>query len=363
MTTKEEGYRGNCIGVKGAAISFEKNSFDLLRLYAAFAVMFLHFTSFYFMYAEKSNPAIVGIRESVLCFHGVIILFAMSGFLNAASYDKTENGKVFLKKKLVRLYPELWVCTLVNLCVVSILVWELLDGGMIVWLITQFFGISITPSCLEPFGTGSVNGSLWTVFVELQLYVVTAFGYKYLKRLSVCKWVMVLAMALVANLVTEYITLGLPEVIQKAIGRTFIPYVIWYLAGVFCYCQREVLLPLLKKYCVLLLILYGALYRIDFLKNGFYCGMITSVLFPFVVIGAAYALPKIRLKKDISYGMFLYHWIVINVFVHFDIYKKLHWAAALLIFVAVSVILGWLSTILVGEVVKNYCKNRQKAVQ
>ena len=73
------------------------------------------------------------------------------------------------------MYPELWICTIVNLIVVCLLVPYLLDKSIIVWLFTQIFGIANTPACLNDFATGSINGALWTIFTEVQLYFVLGF--------------------------------------------------------------------------------------------------------------------------------------------------------------------------------------------
>ena len=73
------------------------------------------------------------------------------------------------------MYPELWACTIVNLTVVCLLAYKFLNKSILVWLGTQIFGIAYTPSCLKNFATGSVNGALWTIFTELQLYPFTPY--------------------------------------------------------------------------------------------------------------------------------------------------------------------------------------------
>ncbi|MDE7249960.1 MAG: hypothetical protein K2N82_08750, partial [Lachnospiraceae bacterium] len=62
------------------------------------------------------------------------------------------------------------------------------------------------------------------------------------------------------------------------------------------------------------------------------------------VIGCGYCLPKIRLKVDLSYSMFLYHWIVLNIIVHFNLMNKLPWYVAVLLFLvgtAVAAMISW----------------------
>ncbi len=334
------------------SVTFEKNSFDILRYYAAFAVMLLHFTGYFLMLADGANTVIKGIRAAVLFFPGVVVLFTISGFLIAASYEKCESRKEFGKKRILRLFPELWVCTALNLLVLSLLAWRKFDSSMIIWLITQVFGIANTPDCLKDFATGSVNGALWTIFVELQLYVVTMVLYPYLKKLSVKLWMVVLAVALLINLGAGFIAPVAPGIVQKLLERTFLPYGLWFFAGMFCYCQRDKILPVLKKLSPVLLILYVICYRIDVLEFGYYCNVATSILCPFIVIGLAYLLPAFRIRIDLTYGMFLYHWIVLNVLVHFAMMKQLHFITTLLLFIGVTLLLAWFSTRFVGIKIK-----------
>lgn len=106
----------------------------------------------------------------------------MSGFLIAASFERSKNKKEFFVKRVLRMYPELWVCTIVNLVVVCLLAYKLLDKSIFVWLGMQIFGIAYTPSCLKDFATGSVNGALWTIFTELQLYIALGIVYNWIKK-------------------------------------------------------------------------------------------------------------------------------------------------------------------------------------
>ena len=146
------------------------NCFDLLRYWAALSVMFLHFTGFANLNYSGSH-LINGIRDVVTFMPGVVVLFSMSGFLIAASCERSSGRKQFFMKRIVRLYPELWMCTLVNVALLFILARERLDVTFVGWIISQIFGIANTPKCLAGFGTGSVNGALWTIFTEIQLYI------------------------------------------------------------------------------------------------------------------------------------------------------------------------------------------------
>lgn len=56
-----------------------------------------------------------------------------------------------------------------------------------------------------------------------------------------------------------------------------------------------------------------------------------------------------RLSCDLSYELFLYHWIVLNIMVYFNLMQKLPWQIGLVFFVVLSTILAWLSWRFVGK--------------
>lgn len=264
---------------------FNKNGFDIIRYWAALSVMFLHYTWYALELTDDYVPFMRGLRIIVSFFPGVVVLFSLSGYLVSASFERSKTRKEFLQKRVLRMYPELWVCTIVNLIVVIILASELLDKSIITWLITQIFGIANTPSCLSNFATGSINGALWTIFTELQLYIVLCFTYKILKELNTTKWIVFLALLVICNLVFDLVADSVGGGVAKIIERFFLTYAIWFFIGVFCYVKRKTLITTLQRMILPLLAAYFLfrLLPIDF--PGYYADIATSILLPFIVIG------------------------------------------------------------------------------
>lgn len=320
----------------------DKNGFDLLRYAAALSVMFLHYSSYSMILSEnlsvRGAAVMDGIRRFALVFPGVVILFAMSGFLISASFERSGNRKEFFGRRVLRMYPELWICTIVNLAVVCVLVPELLDGSVVLWALTQIFGIANTPECLKLFATGSINGALWTVFTEMQLYIVLGIAYPYLKKMGNGCWAALLTMLAAVNVVCGEAAQKLGGILPKLIERMFLPYALWFFIGVFCYRKRRRILPVLKLACLPMMVVYLVIESVSVELPGYYADIVTGIVLPFAVIGGGYLLPKIRLKPDLSYGMFLYHWIVLNIMVHYDLINKLQWPLGAALFLTGTVI-------------------------
>ena len=184
---------------------FKDNAFDFIRYWAAIAVMLGHFVWKAASYVQ-GDVILYSIGRVSNFFPGVVILFAMSGFLISASFERSKGKKEFFTKRVLRMYPELWVCTIANLVVVCLLAYKLLDKSILIWLGTQVFGIAYTPSCLKNFATGSVNGALWTIFTELQLYIVLGIVYNSIKEFDTKKWIGLLGFFAVCNVLADFIS-------------------------------------------------------------------------------------------------------------------------------------------------------------
>lgn len=319
-------------------VDYEKNAFDVLRYAAAVSVMFLHYSGYAMIFSDQAMGAMNVFRRSALLFPGVVILFTMSGFLVSASYERAKSGKEFFRRRFLRIYPELWICTVINLIVVCILVPDRLDRSMLVWLATQIFGIANTPACLKTFATGSINGVLWTVFTEVQLYFLLGVAYPYLQKRKNGFWAVLLTALAALNLACGELAQKGEGIAAKLIERSLLPYALWFFIGVFCYQRRQRMLPLLKKAFVPLLVLYFIGGSLIGELPGYYTNIVTSVCLPFIVIGGGYFLPEIRLKADLSYGMFLYHWIILNIIVWFDLMNRLVWYRTLILFFVATLI-------------------------
>lgn len=320
---------------------FEQNCFDFIRYFAAFSVMCLHYTGYSLMLCNNAIPFMKILRFIANFFPGVVVLFALSGYLVSASLERSKNKKVFFKKRILRMYPELWCCTLFNFFIIILLASPISWREMLIWLFTQFFGIANTPACLKTFATGSVNGALWTIFTEIQLYLCLYFFSSIIKKLSKIQWGVFLVIALIINLICYYIS-NVNTLLDKIIERSFLPYAIWFFIGSFLFYHTDILIKL-RKYLIPFIAAYSLLRLIPMDIPGYYTNVFVSILCPVIVILLGYALPKIRLSNDISYGLFLYHWIVLNIIVYFDLWNHISWFLCFILFLLSTVVLAWIS--------------------
>jgi len=167
-----------------------RNNFDVLRLVAASLVLFSH------CYALTVSPEpFADLSGWTLGEVGVVMFFAMSGFLIAKSWSDQPHLLPFAVKRGLRLLPALAVAVTVTVFVVGPLFTTLplssYFGDPTTWVYWVRSCVLITIAGTLPgvFATNpypnAVNGSLWTLPVEACCYgMVAVFGLLGLLRRS-----------------------------------------------------------------------------------------------------------------------------------------------------------------------------------
>lgn len=170
------------------------NSFDLLRLIAATAVLVSH----QFEVLGQPQPRIF---VMTLGFFAVLVFFALSGRLITQSWERDPRVKYFLLKRCLRIFPALVVVVVLTVFVVgpafttlsmreyffNTLTWKYFRCA-ILWPFHSWLpGVFLT----NPY-PDAVNAPLWTLPIEFVLYlsVLTAgvlgvFRRKYLVSIGV----------------------------------------------------------------------------------------------------------------------------------------------------------------------------------
>ena len=112
----------------------------------------------------------------------------------------------------------------------------------------------------------------------------------------------------------------LPDIINKFLLISIVPFVYIFLFGAYCYLYRDKAIPLFVKWwkpLTVLYILWGLLpEKYTDVLNGVRYNVLTTFMLMSIVIGLGYSFGKVRVKHEISYHFYLYHMVVINIFVH-----------------------------------------------
>lgn len=154
------------------------NNFDAIRIAAAFAVLYSH----QFALTGRPEPSFFGLHS--WGGFAVIVFFVVSGFLVTSSWYNDPNVLRFSARRILRLWPALTVVTVLTAYGLGAWVTSLplheywssratLDYLNILRMRIYY----VLPGVFEhnPYAMG-VNGSLWTIPLEVRCYVVLALA-------------------------------------------------------------------------------------------------------------------------------------------------------------------------------------------
>lgn len=280
-------------------------------------------------------------------FRGVPVFFVLSGFLVWHSAGRS-GWKEYAKKRFLRIYPELWCAVLLGLlAILTLFRGSISWGGLGVFTLTQGSFLQFwTPDFLRGYGCGTPNGALWTICTTVQFYVVCPLVYRWLHGKKPWLWLTGLGAMIAANVLSPLLSRVLPTILYKLVMQTLLPYGWLFFLGCFLSEFSERLLPWLKKLWPLLLILAAGILWFGW-DIGTYYGTVHSILMTAGMIGFAYAVPRLNIKLDISYGIYIYHMVVINAMITHG-FTGSH--GHLLIVLAVTGTLALVSRLTVGAI-------------
>jgi peptidoglycan/LPS O-acetylase OafA/YrhL len=270
------------------------NAFDALRLLGATLVLVSHS----FVLAGVAEPKL---GDSSLGVVGVEIFFAISGFLVTASWLSDPRLRAFLAKRALRILPALVATLAVSAFLLGPLLTTLGVGsylggtGMLTYVLDNVVAVVtagtvtdvsyVLPGVFSGNPTDAVNGSLWTLPVEVRAYVlVLAFGL--VGILTRWLWPAVLAgLALVAAGTSESTLL-----------------IVMFMVASLMYVHRD-RIPL--RGSLALLALASWLVCVWFPQTA----VVVAVAFPYLVLFVAYRAPaavrRLTRRGDVSYGVYL----------------------------------------------------------
>ncbi len=291
----------------GAAYDPRHNAFDVLRLVFAAVVLLTHGTQL----AIGWQPRVGSTDVSALAVDG---FFVLSGFLITASWMRLDSLPRFAWHRALRILPAFWVCLVVTGLVVVPLV-SVLNGGSATGVLTgpqssltfvlhnaalfmAQFGVAGVPVSAP--GDGVVNGSLWTLFYEALCYLaVAALGVLGLLRSRT--WLVLAGVVALQLGTTAEAATGVGVVPGDLLQRLLLMFLLGALGLLFA--DRVPTHPALLA-AAAASVAAGMLLLADYRAVG-------AAGFALLVLVAAARLPwRPRLRHDLSYGVYIWHWPV-----------------------------------------------------
>jgi len=297
------------------------NSFLLLRLLSAIAVLFDHS----FLLLEKSSQIYPVPRYIDASALGVWSFFFISGFLVTRSWFTRKSVVLFTASRFLRILPALWLTLFVTVFV--------LGPSMTTLRLNDYLSQSETWTYLwhnlflrvemtlpHVFSGGTVNGSLWTLPYEFQLYVlvcllgwlVTLSHKVAMSNWRQCAYELLVLLAIAWLFAIPKQGLFLPVVLDLFT----LPLFASFGAGAVAYFLRD-RISLRLDLALILLIYMSTMPTTSVSRIAFLCGWWYLLL-----ILAFYPFPQLlrcsrALKnRDFSYGIYLSAFPIQQIFIH-----------------------------------------------
>ncbi|MES3639543.1 acyltransferase [Mycobacterium intracellulare] len=297
----------------GQVFDPRSNALNAWRLALAGEVIFWH------TYPVRGHlPSVRAVLQLLLCV-GVDGFFAISGFLITASWISNPRLREYLAARALRILPGFYVCMIVTAFVFAPLS-VAIQGGSAARLLFSFAPFeyllkNIAVMWLKPDvgGTphdipnaGIWNASLWSLFWEVMCYiVVAAIG---VAGLANRRWVSLTILVVAAIGASLMPPVRFPDVFHHPEGNIATTLIfmacraaIMFAAGAFLYQWRDVIPARwsLVAVSVVIVLLAGQLpdYRVV---------AAVPLAYAVVVSGALLHNKRLRLRTDVSYGMYIY---------------------------------------------------------
>lgn len=346
-------------------MDLRNNNFDLLRFFAAAQVAFSHSL----VHLKITTPFLKWIGFFLSAFPGVPIFFIISGFLITASYERNHNIHQYFVNRILRIYPALWGALVFSVLIIAIFGF-LPSGnlsGFLVWLVCQSTLFQFyNPEFLREFGVGVVNGSLWTIAVELQFYILVPILYFLLKKkedrsyhkkffwgiffVAICINCICTKMFSHTSGCGAYVTHLTQHslIMLKLLGVTILPYLYCFIIGVLIRLHMDDIGAFIvgKLKFSVFLISYVILYLIFRGKITFgYANPLSMVFLSLPVISFAFSFrnlsKSILNENDFSYGIYVYHMLIVNTLVCLGLTGRWSFLLLCLLLTMFLAVLSW----------------------
>jgi len=286
-----------------------RNNFNIIRLICSVMVILTHC-------CQTSDPVYI-LSGKTLSGSDIAmpVFFFLSGLLVSNSLDHSSSRRNFLWKRFLRLYPAAILVVLLSACVLGPLLttcsmkdyfsspvfFQYLSTGLLVHVSYNLPGV-FTHSPLGP----SVNASLWSLSLELKLYV-GLFLLSYIKNNRLSNQLIFFAVA-------ALIAIGIlpPQEVQTTFRHMLWPHfvlypytelTVYFLIGMICYRFRDrISIP---GYLIFLL---PAAFLVS--QWGHFFSIAGFVIIPaavlFLAVNRTAFISKMTPRADFSYGLYIW---------------------------------------------------------
>jgi peptidoglycan/LPS O-acetylase OafA/YrhL len=301
-----------------------KNNFDAVRIVLALIVFFAHMRE---LTDAQQFTWFQGVFDANFAVRG---FFAISGYLVTKSYLSSDSIADYLTKRARRIYPAYVAAVLFSLFVGVLTTTLTLSDfftsiDTVRYLASNLLFLNFVqptlPGALNTNTLHELNSSLWTIKVEVMLYLcvpLLAYLFNRFKSISVAVFALVFLMSTSWVYFFQFVYDG---AYGETIAVQFIGQLSYFGFGALIACNRATEERLI--YIAVLSVI--AIYLVDTDSARVFLNPICYTAVVILAAISAVSLPNFGKYGDVSYGIYLYHFPTIQLLVHIGVFSLNPW--------------------------------------
>jgi len=340
------------------------NNFDIVRLIGAFFV----FTGHMYILLGGFAPTILGVKIHRL---GIIVFFTIGGYLITNSWKNDRNYLRYIFKRFMRIIPALALFVIIASCIIGPLISSLTAreyfSDSLFWLYLKNIVLYTNYRLPGVFENNPylyvVNGSLWSLPVEVLMYFLIPFLYEIGKRKNgLIHFIITLFICLFAAIHMYFFPQGSLVIygidILQVLSIT--PY--YFIGSLIATIKFPPKIWNLQISIVVILLLICFTEKILFVSDFLPYITIPYVIFSFSFVSSPISLHLKNASKftDISYGIYLYGFFIQQVII--EIFVNNNWTFSINMILIFSLFITTLCSLGSAYIIENPCQNLIKKI-
>jgi peptidoglycan/LPS O-acetylase OafA/YrhL len=303
-------------------INRQANNFDLIRFLLAVVVVIAHISSF------SQTTVVLKLEEIFNPKAAVDGFFIISGFLIFMSFERSSSLFNYIKKRSSRILPGyisvIVICAFALFFVSDVNFQEYFNLEFVKYIffniVTLNFLQPTLPGVFETHSTSAINHPLWTIKVEIMFYIVVPFIAYILTKTNKLLAIIIIYLSsiLYSTVVMQFSDRLQPDLLIQ-LEQQLPGQMAFFISGALLYYYYEkfhnhILFFLLSA--VFILIVHNQAMEIYFLYPLALAVVVIyfSLIFKYLGNFGKYG--------DFSYGIYIWHFPILQVFVHYQMFEN-----------------------------------------
>ncbi|MGN0187564.1 MAG: acyltransferase family protein [Paludibacteraceae bacterium] len=327
----------------------QQNCFDFLRFLFAFIVVVGHTLV---LTQIPSYQVLKPFADTMLSVTG---FFIISGFLISRSYkNSTSLASYFAKraKRLLPAYVTVIMCCALAFCAISSLpVKDYFSSDQFIqYIAANLSFLNFLQPCLPGVFDGhymcAVDGALWTLKIEIGFYLLVPLLIYLMRKCGKYDWLFMILIYISAIVYRHIFTaLGEDNHFYSLLNHQLPAFMSYFVVGMFTETYFDLIIKHKNKWILPALLITAIEYYFEY-------EYLFPLTFGLIIIYCAYSLPWLNnfgKYGDISYGIYIWHFPIIQLFIHIGLFDNMPIWLAFAITILCVLAMGWLSWNLVEK--------------